>query len=68
MPVLIIKLLNKEWILDPANPYIQYSGFGPNSELRMPEWVYPFETISHKEIPHGTLSENSSISEVIKKI
>jgi enterochelin esterase-like enzyme len=50
-------IVNKEWILDPANPYIQYSGFGPNSELRMPAWVYPLETISHKEVPHGTLSE-----------
>lgn len=30
-----------EWILDPANPYQQWSGVGggsPNSELRMPEW------------------------------
>lgn len=29
------------WILDPANPYQQWSGVGggsPNSELRMPKW------------------------------
>ncbi|HON17897.1 MAG TPA: alpha/beta hydrolase-fold protein [Salinivirgaceae bacterium] len=26
------------WILDSSNQHIQFSGFGPNSELRMPEW------------------------------
>src|SRR5687768_16057338 len=31
------------WILDPNNPHQQYSGFGPNSELRMPAWVFPTE-------------------------
>jgi len=53
-------VVNKEWILDPANPYIQYSGFGPNSELRMNEWKYPFETMPNKEITHGRLTENFS--------
>ncbi|MFT4603883.1 MAG: enterochelin esterase-like enzyme [Rhodothermales bacterium] len=26
------------WILDPANPRRQWGGFGPNSELRMPDY------------------------------
>ncbi len=42
------------WILDPDNPYIQYSGFGPNSELRMPDYVFPEETIKRNNINHGT--------------
>jgi enterochelin esterase family protein len=29
----------RAWILDPANPRRQWGGFGPNSELRMPEYV-----------------------------
>jgi enterochelin esterase-like enzyme len=50
------------WILDPANDFIQYSGFGPNSELRMPEWVYPVETVLSEDIPRGDLSDNIIIS------
>jgi enterochelin esterase-like enzyme len=49
---------DKEWILDSSNPNIQFSGFGPNSELRMPKWKYPMETIPSKDIKHGSLSEN----------
>lgn len=30
--------IDESWILDPVNPHYQWSGFGPNSELRMPEW------------------------------
>ncbi|MBN1639444.1 MAG: hypothetical protein JW866_10780, partial [Ignavibacteriales bacterium] len=51
-----------DWILDPSNPYIQYSGFGPNSELRMPNWIYPTETIRDPLKPRGTLSNNILIS------
>jgi enterochelin esterase family protein len=29
------------WQLDPWNPRVQASGFGPNSELRMPGWRPP---------------------------
>ncbi|MGE0088260.1 MAG: alpha/beta hydrolase-fold protein [Bacteroidales bacterium] len=51
-------IVNGNWILDPANPYIQMSGFGPNSELRMPDWVFPQETVLLQGITRGTLSEN----------
>jgi enterochelin esterase-like enzyme len=51
-------VVNKEWILDTANSNIQYSGFGPNSELRMPGWKYPVETIPQKNISHGSLSND----------
>ncbi|MEP1152226.1 MAG: alpha/beta hydrolase-fold protein [Balneola sp.] len=30
--------VNESWIIDPVNPHYQWSGFGPNSELRMPKW------------------------------
>lgn len=30
--------IDENWILDPVNPHYQWSGFGPNSELRMPDW------------------------------
>lgn len=50
-----------DWILDPSNPYIQYSGFGPNSELRMPNWIYPVETIRNPSTPKGTLSSNIKV-------
>src|SRR5664279_2079939 len=49
---------DKDWINDPANPYIQYSGYGPNSELRMPNWKYPDYTIARPDITHGQLSKN----------
>lgn len=43
------------WILDPANPRTQASGFGPNSELRMPAWVFPTETVYRPTVPHGQM-------------
>ena len=46
------------WILDPDNEYKQLSGFGYNSELRMPNWIYPQETIITAEINRGQLSNN----------
>ncbi len=30
---------SSNWILDPKNPHQQWGGAGPNSELRMPQWV-----------------------------
>src|SRR3970282_1406521 len=32
-----------DWILDPENPNTCTGGFGPNSELSMPEYVQPWE-------------------------
>ncbi len=46
------------WILDPANDYKQLSGFGYNSELRMPNWIYPQETIITAGVNRGQLSDN----------
>jgi enterochelin esterase family protein len=56
-----IVLNGKEWILDNNNPFRQMSGFGPNSELRMPGWKYPEFTIRKKELPAGELLPKDSI-------
>ncbi len=34
---------NSSWILDPHNPHTVSGGFGPNSELAMPDYVQPVE-------------------------
>jgi enterochelin esterase family protein len=46
------------WVLDPANPLQMWSGFGPNSELRMPSYDYPEETIRRPGVARGSLSGN----------
>lgn len=52
-----ITLDGSDWILDPANPHRQWSGFGPNSELRMPEWKAEALTERLEQAPQGTLSD-----------
>ncbi len=46
------------WILDPKNPLQMWGGFGPNNELRMPDYVFPQETVRHPGVPMGNLSPN----------
>ncbi len=46
------------WILDPRNPLQMWGGFGPNSELRMPDYQYPHEAVAQPGVPSGTLSSN----------
>jgi enterochelin esterase family protein len=45
------------WKLDPANNYVQYSGFGPNSELRMGDWESDPITFSIDGSTSGELSD-----------
>ncbi|MFC2151178.1 alpha/beta hydrolase-fold protein [Bacteroidota bacterium] len=52
------------WILDPRNNYTQMSGFGPNSELRMPNWEFPEETILQEGVNRGTFSDNFQIQSI----
>lgn len=55
-------VVSGSWILDPNNPHQQYSGVGTyNSELRMPAWVYPEETIRQAGVPQGALSTDLTI-------
>ena len=51
-------VVNGNWILDPANSLQMWGGFGPNSELRMPDYVFPQETVRQAGIPQGTLTGN----------
>lgn len=50
-------VVDGEWILDPGNIHEQYSGFGPNSELRMGSWELDPITVERPDIAKGTLSE-----------
>jgi len=51
-------------ILDPANRLQAWSGFGPNSELRMPAYEYPQETIRRPDVARGALGGNNRIDSV----
>ena len=44
------------WVLDPHNPNRQWSGFGPNSELRMPLWRPAPETEIAPGVARGQMS------------
>ena len=48
-------LNGSNWILDPRNPNICAGGFGPNSELSMPDYVQPWEIEYYPNIPYGTI-------------
>ena len=43
------------WMMDPLNPHSVTGGFGPNSELSMPEYVFPLEIEPNDTIPHGMI-------------
>lgn len=45
------------WILDPRNPNQVSGGFGPNSELRMPDFIQPVGISYYPEIEHGALRD-----------
>jgi enterochelin esterase-like enzyme len=49
---------NGSWILDPKNPLQMWGGFGPNNELRMPDYDFPQETVRHTGGPFGTFTPN----------
>ena len=47
------------WILDPKNPNSCTGGYGPNSELRMPAYIFPPEISYIASIPHGILRDTT---------
>ncbi len=53
-----VVLNGSNYILDPANPLQMWGGFGPNNELRMPEYVFPQETVRQASVPRGVLTGN----------
>jgi enterochelin esterase family protein len=54
--------VDDSWIIDPVNPHYQWSGFGPNSELRMPDWKPEPMKEEIPEAKKGSLSKNILIS------
>lgn len=57
-----IVLNGNNWILDPLNAYQQMSGFGFNSELRMPNYIYPSEVIRRQGVLQGAFTANQIIN------
>ncbi|RMG41222.1 MAG: hypothetical protein D6732_02700, partial [Methanobacteriota archaeon] len=55
-------LNGSNWILDPLNPHTILGGFGPNSELRMPDYVMPPEIDYYPNIPHGSFLDTTFYS------
>ena len=50
-----------ETIPDPENPLEQWGGFGPNSVVAMPDYVFPSEVIPNDELPQGELTDPAAI-------
>ena len=57
--------IGSNWVLDPLNPRTVTGGFGPNSELVMPDFVDPLEILEYPEIPHGTLLTTTFTSDIL---
>jgi enterochelin esterase-like enzyme len=52
-------VLNRDdWQLDPLNPNQQLGGFGPNSEVRMPDWKMPATVIRRDGVESGKLGND----------
>ena len=39
-----------------------WGGFGPNNELRMPNYVFPQETVHNPNVPSGAVTGNINIA------
>jgi enterochelin esterase-like enzyme len=52
----------KEGVLDPVNPLQQWGGFGPNSVVAMPDYVFPQEVIPRDGVAPGTLGPPVAIA------
>ena len=54
-------LNNRDWVIDTNNSLRSWSGLGANSELRMPAYAYPRETVPGTDVDRGTLSANQRV-------
>ncbi|MDD4972108.1 MAG: alpha/beta hydrolase-fold protein [Paludibacter sp.] len=54
-------VVNGTWILDPGNSKLAWSGYGPNSELALSEYVYSDWVNERASGEKGTLSGNIKI-------
>ncbi|MFN3561655.1 MAG: alpha/beta hydrolase-fold protein [Chloroherpetonaceae bacterium] len=48
-------VVDGNWMLDPINPHTCKSGFGKSSELRMPDYEFPSETLPRDDVHKGSL-------------
>lgn len=55
----------KMWVPDSLNPHTIAGGFGLNSEVRMPSWVFPQEVMFNASVPHGTVYDTTITSVVL---
>jgi enterochelin esterase family protein len=63
-----VVLDGSQWILDPNNPYQQFSGVGggiPNSELRMPDWQEDPIQEKREEVSKGLQMRHLSVASKI---
>jgi len=58
-------LNGSSWILDPENPHTCLGGFGPNSELSMPDYIQPWEINYNPNIAHGTVLTKTIFSSTV---
>ena len=58
---------SSQWILDPENPHRVSGGFGPNSELAMPEYIQPWEINYKSNIKHGNISFCTYTSKIMNR-
>jgi len=61
-----ITIDENNWILDPENPHQQWSGFGPNSELLMPDYQKEPTLIANEDLAKGTLKSHNIFSEKLQ--
>ena len=53
------------WMMDPMNPRSVTGGFGPNSELSMPDYEFPMEIVPNDSIPKGVLAVHHFESKIM---
>jgi enterochelin esterase family protein len=51
-------VVDSAWLLDPLNTFRAAGGFGENSEVRMPRYRFPGETLP-RGVPHGNIDTAS---------
>ncbi|MDT8324265.1 MAG: alpha/beta hydrolase-fold protein [Bacteroidota bacterium] len=59
-------VVDKNWMLDPRNPLTITSGYGPNSELRMPDYLPPQEIQPQQHIAGGSLVDTQFTSAALQ--
>ncbi|MBP6979260.1 MAG: alpha/beta hydrolase-fold protein [Bacteroidales bacterium] len=60
-------LNGSNWILDPLNPNTVAGGYGPNSELAMPDYMQPWEIGTYAGTEIGTVLTDQIFSTYVNK-